>query len=85
MSFPPPDQVTFKPASELFNCGVCAVNRGIPSVCVRRAKWGKPPPPLGSASAVSLTHPIANQIAARGEQRMMGEAMLGMGCLQRWA
>lgn len=47
-------------------------------VCVQVVLSKGSPPPLVSASAVSLTHPTANQITARGEERMMGEAMLGM-------
>lgn len=38
-----------------------------------------PPPSLVSASAVSLTHPTANQITARGEETDDGGSHAGDG------
>jgi len=46
-------------------------------VCASRAKRGSPPP-LVSASAVSLTHATSNHITAREEGRRVGKAMLRM-------
>lgn len=63
-------------------CAVSSEKEGFP-VCVWVGVYVRlcvnPPPSLVSASAVSLTHPTANQITERGEETDDGGSHAGDG------